>query len=73
MGLMLDLEHELVGPVQMVGPMVQMSATPTGSSLASPPLDAHTDAVLGELGIAEEEIAELRAAGVIGRGDVAAP
>ena len=71
-GLMLDLEHELVGPVRMVGPMVQMSATPTGSSLASPPLDAHTDEVLGELGIAAEEIAELRAAGVIGRGDVAA-
>jgi formyl-CoA transferase len=69
-GLMLDLEHELLGPVRMVGPMVQMSATPTGSSLASPPLDAHTDAVLSELGVAHEEIADLRAAGVIGRRDI---
>ena len=65
-GLMLDLEHELVGPVRMVGPMVQMSATPTGSPLASPPLDAHTDAVLSEFGIAADEIADLRASHVIG-------
>ncbi len=66
LGSMIDLEHELSGPERMVGSIVEMSATPTGSGRPSPPLDRHTDEVLAEHGLAEDEIAELREAGVIG-------
>ncbi|MDA1061405.1 MAG: CoA transferase [Chloroflexi bacterium] len=65
MGYMLDIEHELTGPERMVGPIVTMSKTPTGSTQPSPPLGRHTDEVLREHGIADEEIAALRASGAI--------
>jgi crotonobetainyl-CoA:carnitine CoA-transferase CaiB-like acyl-CoA transferase len=65
MGYMLELEHETTGPERMVGPVVTMAATPTGSHLASPPLGRHTDEVLREAGIDDAEIARLRAAGAI--------
>jgi crotonobetainyl-CoA:carnitine CoA-transferase CaiB-like acyl-CoA transferase len=65
MGYMLDIEHELTGPERMVGPIVTMSKTPTGSTQPSPPLGRHTDEVLHEHGITGEEIAALRASGAI--------
>ena len=50
----------------MVGPIVQMSLTPTGSDQPSPPLDRHTDEVLAGHGFEASETADLRAAGAIG-------
>ena len=64
-GLMLDLEHELTGLERQVGPLLQMSATPTGSRRASPPLGRHTDEVLREAGLTDPEIGALREAGEI--------
>jgi crotonobetainyl-CoA:carnitine CoA-transferase CaiB-like acyl-CoA transferase len=63
MGYMLDIEHPLTGPERMPGAVIQMSATPTGTSLSSPPLGAHTDEVLREHGFTDAEVAALRAAG----------
>jgi len=65
MGYMLDMEHELTGPERLVGPIVKMSKTPTGSPLPSPPLGKHTDEVLHEHGVTDPEIAALRESGAI--------
>ena len=60
MGYMIDLDHELTGPERMVGPIVFMSETPTGTQVPSPPLGRHTDELLRECGIDDAEIARLR-------------
>ncbi len=65
-GLMLETDHEIVGPERHVGPLVQMTGTPTGSERPSPPLGRHTDEVLAEGGFSAEEIEALRAAGAAG-------
>ena len=64
-GMFLDLEHTVTGPQKVVGPVVTMSATPTGSALPAPALGEHTTAILRELGIGDEEIRRLRASGVV--------
>ena len=66
MGLMQEVEHRLTGPERLVGALVEMSATPTGSDLASPPLDADTDVILREHGFSVDEITRLRECGAIG-------
>ena len=65
MGYMMDLEHELTGPERMVGPIVRMSKTPTGTDRPSPPLGRHTDELLREHGLGDEEIATLRSSGAV--------
>ena len=65
-GMMAELEHPLTGPQRVVGPVVQMSATPTAVQSASPLLGADTDALLAEAGLEPEAIAALRDEGVIG-------
>jgi crotonobetainyl-CoA:carnitine CoA-transferase CaiB-like acyl-CoA transferase len=65
MGYMVELEHELTGPERMMGPIVFMSETPTGSTVPSSPLGRHTDEILEAHGVPNEEIARLREAGAI--------
>lgn len=65
LGLMLELDHELTGPERMVGPVIEMSETATGSALPSPPLGRHSDEILEECGLSATEIAELREAGAV--------
>jgi formyl-CoA transferase len=65
MDYMVDIEHELTGPERMVGPVVAMSRTPTGTTRPSPPLGGHTDEVLGEFGLTDEEITRLRDVGAV--------
>ena len=40
-GLVIELEHSVVGKVKMVGPMLKMSETPLTPTLASPALGEH--------------------------------
>jgi len=64
-GIFVDLEHELTGHQQVVGPIVEMSATPTASRRASPPLARHTREVLSEAGWSDAELDALLASGAV--------
>ena len=64
-GHMTELEHAITGPQRVVGPIVNLSATPTSVRKASPPVGADTDEVLAAAGLDPAEIAALRSGGVI--------
>ena len=63
-GLVIELEHSVVGNVKMVGPMVKMSETPLEPIVASPALGEHTDEILETCGFSPEDIRRLREKGV---------
>ncbi len=64
-GLQMEMDHELLGHLKMVGPPFRMSETPLTPQGPSPVLGADTDTVLAEAGYSPEEIATLRETGVI--------
>lgn len=64
-GMVTTQRHAEIGEYKVIGNPVHLSETPPSYRTPPPPLGADTDAVLGDLGFAEREIAELRAAGVI--------
>ena len=68
-----SVDHPLMGPVRMAGPMIQMSETPLAVQGPSPTLGQHTDDVLRELGYDDARIDDLRARGVLHAAGVAAP
>ena len=63
-GLVVELEHSVVGKVKMVGPMLKMSETPLQPTVASPALGEHTDETLAACGYTAEQIGMLRELGV---------
>jgi crotonobetainyl-CoA:carnitine CoA-transferase CaiB-like acyl-CoA transferase len=66
MGALTEFEHHLAGAMRQPRPAGRFHSTPAGLQRSSPALGEHTDEVLAELGMVAAEIAELRAAGVIG-------
>jgi crotonobetainyl-CoA:carnitine CoA-transferase CaiB-like acyl-CoA transferase len=64
-GLVVDVDHELVGRYRTFGAPIRLSATPFDASAPSPRFARHTRAVLRELGYTDDEIAELAAAGAV--------
>jgi formyl-CoA transferase len=64
-GLVVELEHELLGTLHMAGPPFEMSGTPLVARAASPLLGADNEAMLASVGYSEEEIAAFRERRVI--------
>ena len=64
-GIFADLEHDKTGPQSFVGPVLEMSKTPTAARMAAPPLARDTRAVLGEGGYSPAEIEPLVARSVV--------
>lgn len=62
-GLVVELEHSVVGKVKMVGPLVKMSETPLEPAIASPALGEHTDDILADIGYTAAEINAIRKSG----------
>jgi len=63
--MVVDVEHPTLGRIRSLGSPIKMSATPPDVRRRAPLLGEHTDVVLRELGMGEQEIAELRDAEVI--------
>lgn len=60
-----DVAHPVHGVVRQFGPAVRYSETPAGIRTAAPLPGEHTDEVLRALGLGDEAIRALRAAGVV--------
>lgn len=59
--MIVEVEHPVAGKMKVPGVPVKMSKTPGAVETPAPLLGQHTDELLKEFGITEEEIAELRA------------
>jgi len=56
--------HPILGPQTTIGTPLKLSATPLDPSRRAPMLGEHTDDVLAEFGYGQDEIEQLRAAGI---------
>ena len=66
-GAFVECTHPVAGTVRMIGPPIRLSDTPGSVRAPAPLLGQHTDQVLRErLGMSDDDLARLRAAGVIG-------
>jgi crotonobetainyl-CoA:carnitine CoA-transferase CaiB-like acyl-CoA transferase len=63
--MIVPLEHATSGPIRVLGSPLKLSETPASIRTPPPALGQHTDAILREIGVADDEIASLREAGAI--------
>lgn len=64
-GLLVDDVHPVAGRIRQPRHPIQFDATPAELGGPAPTIGQHTDAVLGELGLAADELTSLRASGAI--------
>jgi len=65
-GCLGELSHPTLGPLQVVGPFIDLGATPATLGRPAPLLGADRASVLGELGYDPARIAALVEAGAVG-------
>ncbi len=63
--MMVEIEHPIAGRVTNLGLPVKLSETPGAIHRPAPTFGQHTDEILGEIGLAPNEITALRAARVV--------
>lgn len=64
-GMIAEMDHEFCGPIKMVNTPVKYSESEPSIRSVPPVLGQHTDEVLRELGMSEEEIIEAKEAGAV--------
>ncbi|MCK4273309.1 MAG: CoA transferase, partial [Dehalococcoidales bacterium] len=60
-----DIDHPVTGKARLLNSPVQFSGTPARIKSVAPPVGAHTEEVLLELGYSWEEIAQFKEQGTI--------
>jgi crotonobetainyl-CoA:carnitine CoA-transferase CaiB-like acyl-CoA transferase len=65
-GTLVERDHPRAGPMREPRPPVRFERTPAALGRPAPALGEHGEELLGEIGIAAEEIAALRREGVLG-------
>ncbi|PSK85966.1 formyl-CoA transferase [Murinocardiopsis flavida] len=63
--MVVDVEHDTLGPLKALGPVVKLSETPAEVRTAAPGLGQHTDEVFGQLGVDADTIDGLRRDAVV--------
>jgi crotonobetainyl-CoA:carnitine CoA-transferase CaiB-like acyl-CoA transferase len=69
MGIVEEVEHPKAGRLRQARNAARFSKTPASIRLPAPALGEHTEEILAELGYPAGEIAALRAAGALNRGN----
>jgi crotonobetainyl-CoA:carnitine CoA-transferase CaiB-like acyl-CoA transferase len=59
-GLIVEIEHPLLGMARSIANPVRMSGTPPVYRMPPPLLGEHTDSILGEMGFSPDQISDLR-------------
>jgi len=67
-GVVTSYKHARAGDVKVIGPVVEMSATPPAIDRPAPIVGEHTDEILAEFGVSADDIATLKAKGLSEQG-----
>jgi len=63
--MVIQCDHPVLGPQRTLGSPIKLSATPPDPTRRAPLLGEHTDEILREAGLTDDEIADLRRTGAV--------